>query len=224
MNASLPLLMPPSLPIRVPLQESPQAERSAERPSALSLASSPDDALITMFIQGDERAFRFLVERYQERIRNLIFSILRNEELVDDLAQEVFVKAFQALPTFRFESSFYTWLYRIAVNKCRDELRRKKLRSFFSFQSLDNGVRSDLEHRLSSPPPTHEAKDLVTLGLQSLSEHHRTVIVLKDVEGFSYEEIADILQVEVGTVKSRLSRARNALRDILLPLLKERRS
>ncbi len=187
----------------------------------ISLSEAADDTLITLFLQGEERAYRFLVERYQERIRNLIYSIFRNREMVEDLSQEVFLKAYQALPQFRFESSFYTWLYRIAVNKARDELRRKKIRSFLSFQALDDGIRGDLEKRLSTPPSTNEYSDIVALGLKALPDHQRIVVVLKDMEGLSYEEIADILQVEVGTVKSRLSRARTTLRTLLLPLLKE---
>ena len=188
----------------------------------VSFAQASDDVLITLFQNGDQRAFRVLVERYQERIRNLLFSIFHEPDFVDDLSQEVFVKVYEALPGFRFESSLYTWLYRIAVNKSRDELRRRKLRRFFSFQSLDDGTLAELETRMAHPPKDHESADLVTYGLRALPDHQRIVVILKDIEGFSYEEIADILQIEVGTVKSRLSRARTTLKNILGPIIKER--
>jgi len=204
--------------------EGTHARRMSDPLPDVKLSEAADDTLITLFLQGEERAYRFLVERYQERIRNLIYSIFRDREMVEDLSQEVFLKAYEALGSFRFESSFYTWLYRIAVNKARDELRRRKIRSFLSFQSLDNGVRADLERRMATPPQTNEYADIVSLGLRALPDHQRVVVVLKDIEGLSYEEIADILQIEIGTVKSRLSRARTTLREVLAPLLKEAQS
>ena len=95
-----------------------------------------DDVLISLFQNGQKEVFRFLVERYQERVRNLIYSIFKENGIVDDLAQEVFIKVYEALPKFRFESSFYTWLYRIAVNKSRDELRKRKVKRFFSLEVM----------------------------------------------------------------------------------------
>ena len=106
------------------------------KPSADVLRKMSDEALITAFQSGDHDVYRFLVERHQERIRNLLFSIFHDRDFIEDLAQEVFIKAYQALPRFRFEASFYTWLYRIAVNKSRDELRKKKLRRFFHSRRL----------------------------------------------------------------------------------------
>jgi len=203
--------------------EGTRARRMVDTVSNVKLENAADDTLITLFLQGEEQAYRHLVERYQERIRNLIYSIFKDRELVEDLSQEVFLKAYEALPHFRFESSFYTWIYRIAVNKSRDELRRRKIRRFLSFQALDNGVRAELDMRMSTPPQTNEYADIVSLGLKALPDHQRIVVVLKDIEGLSYEEIADVLQIEVGTVKSRLSRARGMLREVLGPLLKEAR-
>ena len=110
------------------------------KPNVEILRKMSDEELITTFQSGDHNVYRFLVERHQERIRNLLFSIFHDRDFIEDLAQEVFIKAYQALPRFRFEASFYTWLYRIAVNKSRDELRKKKLRRFFSFQTLDEGI------------------------------------------------------------------------------------
>jgi RNA polymerase sigma-70 factor (ECF subfamily) len=183
------------------------------------LGASADDVLVGLVQRGDQRAYRHLVERHHQRIRNLLYAIFHDEHLVEDLAQEVFIKAYEALPSFRFESSFYTWLYRIAVNKGRDEMRRRKLRRFFSFQQLDEGARAEIESRLSEKPADLDAPDLVSLGLRTLPDHQREVVIMKDLQGFSYEEIAEMLDVEIGTVKSRLSRARTALKQVLGPIL-----
>jgi RNA polymerase sigma-70 factor, ECF subfamily len=190
-------------------------------PNSESLKMMNDEALITAFQSGNQDVYRILVERHQERIRNLLFSIFHDRDFIDDLAQEVFIKAYQALPRFRFEASFYTWLYRIAVNKSRDELRKKKLRRFFSFQTLDEGIEKEMHTRLSVPPEDRDTQELVALGLQTLPEKFRTAVVLKDIDGLSYEEIAEVMQCELGTVKSRISRARSMLRKALKPLLEE---
>jgi RNA polymerase sigma-70 factor, ECF subfamily len=191
------------------------------KPTAEVLRKMNDDALINEFQSGNRDVYRFLVERHQERIRNLLFSIFHDRDIIDDLAQEVFIKAYQALPRFRFEASFYTWLYRIAVNKSRDELRKKKIRRFFSFQTLDDGVEKELNVRLSVPPENRDTQELVAMGLQTLPEKFRTAVVLKDIDGLSYEEIAEVMQCELGTVKSRISRARAMLRKALKPLMEE---
>jgi RNA polymerase sigma-70 factor (ECF subfamily) len=191
------------------------------KPSVEVLRKMDDEALITTFQSGDRDVYRFLVERYQERIRNLLFSIFHDRDFIDDLAQEVFIKAYQALPHFRFEASFYTWLYRIAVNKSRDELRKKKARRFFSFQTLDEGIEKELNIRLSVPPEDRDIKELVAMGLQTLPEKFRTAVILKDIDGLAYEEIAEVMQCELGTVKSRISRARAMLRKALKPLMEE---
>ena len=196
-------------------------EQAAPKPNAEALRKMNDDALITAFQSGNHDAYRFLVERHQERIRNLLFSIFHDRDFIDDLAQEVFIKAYQALPHFRFEASFYTWLYRIAVNKSRDELRKKKIRRFFSFQTLDEGIEKELNVRLSVAPENRDTQELVAMGLQTLPEKFRTAVILKDIDGFSYEEIAEVMHCELGTVKSRISRARAMLRKALKPLMEE---
>ena len=193
----------------------------AERLSTDVLRTMNDDELISAFQNGHQEVYRMLVERHQERIRNLLFSIFHDRDFIEDLAQEVFIKAYQALPRFRFEASFYTWLYRIAVNKSRDELRKKKLRRFFSFQTLDEGTDKEIHLRLSVSPENRDSQELVSLGLQTLPEKFRTAVILKDIEGLSYEEIAKVMQCELGTVKSRISRARAMLRKALKPLLEE---
>ena len=186
-----------------------------------SLRKLNDNELIVMFQNGDREVFRILVERYQERIRNLLYSIFHDKDFIDDLAQEVFVKVYQALPRFRFEASFYTWLYRIAVNRSRDELRKKKIRRFFSFQPLDEGIEAELHRHISVAPENRDTQEIVALGLQTLPEKFRTAVVLKDIDGLSYEEIAKVMHCELGTVKSRISRARTMLRKALKPLLEE---
>ncbi len=196
-------------------------DQALSKPGAEILRKMDDETLISEFQSGNLDVYRFIVERYQERIRNLLFSIFRDRDFIDDLAQEVFIKAYQALPNFRFEASFYTWLYRIAINKSRDELRKKKTRRFLSFQTLDEGVEKELNIRLSVQQENKDTKELVALGLQTLPEKFRMSVVLKDIEGLSYEEIADVMQCELGTVKSRISRARAMLRKALKPLMEE---
>ncbi|MGA7161150.1 MAG: sigma-70 family RNA polymerase sigma factor [Bacteroidota bacterium] len=184
-----------------------------------SLDRKSDDVLITLFQSGEEEAFRYLVERYNQRVRNLIYSIFNESSVVDDIAQEVFIRVYEALPRFRFESSFYTWLYRITVNKSRDELRKKRARKFYSLHAMLDASNAELQSKIRIVPEDGWAKELVNKGLQQLPERFRVPIILKDIEGLSYEEMAEIMQCEVGTVKSRLSRARGMMRKILAPLL-----
>lgn len=187
----------------------------------IPLDEKSDDVLITLFQAGEERAFKVLVERYQERIRNVIYSVLRDPEVIDDLAQDIFIKVYEALPRFRFESSLYTWLYRITINKTRDEIRKKRVRRVISFESLEKKAEREISERLRVEPYDFEPKEIVSAGLRALPEKFRMPIILKDIDGRSYEEIAEILECRIGTVKSRLSRGRTMLRDVLRPLLEE---
>jgi RNA polymerase sigma-70 factor (ECF subfamily) len=198
------------------------AYQAVAQPVDVPLQAKSDEVLITLVQQGEPGAFRILVERHQERIRNLIYSIFHEPEIVDDLSQEVFIKAYEALPNFRFQSSFYTWLYRIAVNKSRDELRKRKVRRWFSLQTMLDSSDKDLSAKIVVEPRDNELQELVAAGLQSLPDKYRIAITLKDIDGLSYEEIAEIMECEIGTVKSRLSRARAMLRRVLEPLVKER--
>ncbi|KAB2923922.1 MAG: sigma-70 family RNA polymerase sigma factor [Bacteroidetes bacterium] len=182
-------------------------------------AQKSDDALIQSFQEGNTAVFRYLVERYQDRVRNLIYSIFNEADIVDDLAQEVFIKAYEALPRFRFESSFYTWLYRIAVNRSRDEMRRRKVKRFFSFQTVESTTNLKMENLMTTTFDDEQTREVIERELGKLPEKYRMPIVLKDIEGLSYDEIADVLECEVGTVKSRLSRGRTMLKDALTPLI-----
>jgi RNA polymerase sigma-70 factor (ECF subfamily) len=199
----------------------PMAYQTLAQPAEVPLQAKSDEVLIALVHQGEHAAFRVLVERYQERIRNLIYSIFHEPGVVDDLSQEVFIKAYEALHQFRFQSSFYTWLYRIAVNKSRDELRKRKVRRWFSLQSMMESSDKELGAKIVVEPQDHELQELLAAGLKSLPEKYRIAVILKDVDGFSYEEIAEIMECEIGTVKSRLSRARSMLRKKLGPLLEE---
>lgn len=195
----------------------------AQEAKTVPISGMSDEELILLFQKGEEHVYRILVERYQERIRNLLYSIFHEQNIIEDLAQEVFIKAYQALPRFRSESTFYTWLYRIAVNKGRDEIRRRKLRRFFSLQTLDEGIDNEIQMKMSVAPENRDDHELIALGLKTLPEKFRTAVILKDIDGLPYDEIAKIMECEVGTVKSRISRGRTMLRKALEPLVKEAR-
>lgn len=188
----------------------------------IPLEQKSDDSLIMLFQNGNTSVYRYLVERYQEKIRNLIFSIFNESDIVDDLSQEVFIKAYEALPKFRFESSFYTWLYRIAVNRSRDEMRRRKVKRFFRFQSVESTSNRSLDALVSTTFDDEQIHEVIEQQLNLIPEKYRLPIILKDVDGLSYDEIAEVLGCEVGTVKSRLSRGRNMLKSKLMPLITDR--
>ena len=195
----------------------------AQEVKTVPISGMSDEELILLFQKGEEHVYRILVERYQERIRNLLYSIFHEQNIIEDLAQEVFIKAYQALPRFRSESTFYTWLYRIAVNKGRDEIRRRKLQRFFSLKTLDEGIDNEIQMKMSVAPENRDDHELIALGLKTLPEKFRTAVILKDIDGLPYDEIAKIMECEVGTVKSRISRGRTMLRKALEPLVKEAR-
>ncbi|MCY3765161.1 MAG: sigma-70 family RNA polymerase sigma factor [Gemmatimonadetes bacterium] len=177
--------------------------------------------------EGDQKAFRVLVERYEGRVYNLACSILGDREIARDAAQTAFIRAYQALPRFRADSAFYTWLYRIAVNVCLNAAQKeKRRRDSTSLDTLLDSGHFSTEHLWEHRTP---AGDFERLRLQEtiqevlnlISPDHRLVIVLKDIEGMSQEEISWTLNCSVGTVKSRLSRARAHLRDLLRPVYNE---
>ena len=172
----------------------------------------PDRMYIEQVLSGDTDAFRHLVARHKEKVRNLIFFTMNTPEIVDDVAQEVFIKVYHKLHKFRFESKFTTWLYRITVNHCKDELRKKK---FWKFFSVFDVVHENQIH--SNDPEQFDTNEYVQHALSQLPEKLRMPLVLKEIDGFSYKEIAEITDTEMGTVKSRIFRAREALKEILLP-------
>lgn len=178
-----------------------------------------DDVTLVHEVQaGRTDAFAHLVTRYQDRVFNACWRICGHQDDARDLTQEAFLKAFSAIGNFQGKSGFYTWLFRIAMNLALSHRKRAKLRYV---ASLDDGdYRSSDEHvpdRRSVGPSdraaANEARDRLARALGELDTHHRVVIVLRDIEGFDYERIAHVLDVAVGTVKSRVFRARMALRE-----------
>lgn len=177
--------------------------------------------------KGDLAAYDQLVQRYQERIYATVYHMTANHEDANDLAQEAFIKGFQALKSFKGGSSFYTWVYRIAVNKTINFLKQRKNRSQMSLNDLDFNAEHDpdLVALISDKTPRREAgltelQEKLNEAMQKLSEPHRLVVTLHDVQGLSHEEIAKIMDCNIGTVRSRLFYARQQLQGFLSDYLK----
>jgi RNA polymerase sigma factor RpoE len=186
-----------------------------------------EQVLVKRARQGDLSAYDDLVRRYQERIYATLYHMTSNHEDANDLAQEAFIKAFQALKTFKGGSSFYTWVYRIAVNKTINFLKQRKNRSQMSLNDLDFNAEHDpdLVALVSEKTPRREAglaelQEKLNEAMQTLSEAHRLVVTLHDVQGLSHEEIAKIMDCNIGTVRSRLFYARQQLQGQLVDYLK----
>jgi RNA polymerase sigma-70 factor (ECF subfamily) len=178
----------------------------------------PDYTEIQKIQNGDMQAFKNIIEKYQEKVRNLTYSVLGEKSLVDDVAQEVFTRVYLKSKDFRFESKFSTWLYQITLNKCRDELRKKTFRSFFVIKETDEN------HPVNHTQNTVESNNLseiVREKILQLPRKLREVVILKDINDLSYREISTVLNCNEGTVKSRLFRGRMELKNRLTPLRKE---
>lgn len=174
--------------------------------------------------EGNQEAFAALVEKYKTKVFYLAFSFTRDHEMADDLAQEVFIKAYCALPKFRFKSEFGTWLYRITVNHVKDFLRKKSRLSKMVLESiLENQLfQEDEIARKEKEQVSSQRKKLVHQCLQTLPEKYRVILTLRDIQGFSYQRITEILKISPGTVDSRLHRARKMLRKKLAPFLSQK--
>lgn len=175
-----------------------------------------DFSLVKRFIDGDESAFAVLVQRHKEKVRNIIYLTMNSSNSVDDIAQDVFLTVYRNLRNFRFESQFTTWLYRITVNKCKDYMRKIKIRNIFTPIKEAEGKAED-----KIAPENNDIAILVHKAIGKLPEKLRIPLLLKDIEGMSYQEIAETVQCEIGTVKSRIFRAREGLKTILKPYEEE---
>ncbi len=194
---------------------------------AATAAPVEEDELVRRARRGDLGAYDDLVRRYQERIYATVYHMTANHEDANDLAQETFIKAFQALKSFKGGSSFYTWVYRIAVNKTINFLKQRKHRAQLSLNDLDFNAEHDpdLVALISEKTPRREVnlselQEKLNEAMQKLSEPHRLAVILHDVQGMSHEEIASIMDCNIGTVRSRLFYARQQLQAYLSDYLK----
>jgi RNA polymerase sigma-70 factor (ECF subfamily) len=195
-------------------------------------APDADAPLVERVKQGDVKAFEMLVVKYQRRIERLVGRMVRDVDLVPDIAQETFIRAYRALPQFRGDSAFYTWLYRIAVNTAKKalmELKRDPLVTEAARASRDDDDDSPRIENEPSDSATPEAvlasKQIaaaVNFAVEALSEDLRQAITLREIDGLSYEEIAELMNCPIGTVRSRIFRAREAIAARLRPLLDTR--
>jgi len=191
-----------------------------------------DAPLVERVKQGDVKAFEMLVVKYQRRIERLVGRMVRDVDLIPDIAQETFIRAYRALPQFRGDSAFYTWLYRIAVNTAKKQLMELKRDPLVTESARagrdDDDEPSPMENEPSdsgTPEAILASKQIasaVNFAVEALSEELRQAITLREIDGLSYEEIAEVMGCPIGTVRSRIFRAREAIAARLRPLLDAR--
>ena len=185
-----------------------------------------EDELIHACKRGDQTALTTLIDRYSELVHSYVMAITGDREVVEDLAQEAFLKMLSALPNYEFRAPFRAWFMRIVVNLCRDHLRRRKVRKIITFFRDDQNQFNGPAFIDSSPNPWQELikkerLELLRQAIVKLPPALREVVILRDVEELSYEEIAEVLDWKMGTIKSRLFRARNRLAELLTPAWEE---
>lgn len=185
-----------------------------------------DQQLVERAQRGDKQAFGLLVSKYQRKLGRLLSRLIRDPAEVEDVAQEAFIKAYRALPSFRGDSAFYTWLYRIGINTAKNYLvsqgRRAPTTTEFDSEEAETFEDGDQLRDINTPERMLQSKQIgetVNSAMEALPEELRTAIVLREIEGLSYEEIASIMDCPIGTVRSRIFRAREAIADKLRPLL-----
>lgn len=200
-------------------QAQPQQKKvSDHRPAGGVMADQPSDKQLVARVQkGDNRAFDLLVLKYQHKIFGLISRYIRDHDEIKDVAQEAFIKAFRALPKFRGDSAFYTWLYRIAINTAKNHLvsrGRRPPATDVDVEDAEHYESASALRDIESPENAlygEELKKVVTDAIKSLPEDLRAAVTLREFDGLSYEDIADVMECPVGTVRSRIFRAREAI-------------
>ena len=186
-----------------------------------------DTDLVNAFLAGETRSFDVLVERYQTRLLNFVYRIVGDRERAEDLVQEVFIRVYRHLARFDRSKKFSTWIYTIASNLAKNELRNRSRNPLVLFQTIKKNWEADhrplqFEDTTARPDDLYRKrflKDAVDQCVHRLPEHHREVFVLRELEGKSYQEIAEITGCNLGTVKSRLNRARNSFAQLIGPIL-----
>lgn len=185
-----------------------------------------DQQLVERVQRGDKQAFGLLVDKYRRKLGRLLSRFIRDQAEVEDVVQEAFIKAYRALPNFRGESAFYTWLYRIGINTAKNYLvsmgRRPQTSNEIEVDDAENFEDGDELRTLDTPETelmTQEIAKTVQLAIDALPEDLKTAIVLREIEGLSYEEIATMMDCPIGTVRSRIFRARESIAERLRPLL-----
>ncbi|HUK04818.1 MAG TPA: RNA polymerase sigma factor RpoE [Burkholderiales bacterium] len=185
-----------------------------------------DRLLVERAQRGDKRAFELLVEKYQRKLARLLSRLIRDPGEVEDVTQEAFIKAYRALPSFRGDSAFYTWLYRIGINTAKNYLvamgRRAPTSTDVEAEEAEGQESGALLRDINTPDSlllSKEIGDTVNAAIESLPEELRSAIQLRELEGMSYEEIAKLMDCPIGTVRSRIFRAREAIAERLRPLL-----
>jgi len=185
-----------------------------------------DQQLVERVQRGDKRAFELLVEKYQRKLARLLSRLIRDPGEVEDVTQEAFIKAYRALPSFRGDSAFYTWLYRIGINTAKNYLvamgRRAPTSTDVEAEEAEGQEGGELLRDINTPESlllTKEIGSTVNAAIEALPEELRSAIQLRELEGMSYEEIAKLMDCPIGTVRSRIFRAREAIAERLKPLL-----
>ncbi len=195
--------------------------------TAGAAAPASDSELVAQFLAGEKRAFTELVNRYQDRLLNFVYRMIGDRDRAEDLVQETFVRVFRHLHRFDQSKKFSTWAYTIASNLAKNELRNRSRNPLVLFQAIKSNWEADhrpLEWEDNTYRPDdlfrkRHLKELVESVVSELPEHHRVVFLLREMEGKTYEEISEITGVNLGTVKSRLNRARNNFAQLIAPLL-----
>lgn len=185
-----------------------------------------DQVLVDRAQRGDKQAFELLVTKYQRKLGRLLSRWVRDPAEVEDVTQEAFIKAYRALPSFRGESAFYTWLYRIAINTAKNYLvalgRRAPTTTGIDHEEAEGFEEAENLHDNNTPESELEGKEIASVvnrAMEALPDDLRTAITLREIEGLSYDEIADVMNCPIGTVRSRIFRAREAIAAELRPLL-----